>query len=124
MLIIIGSIMMLNATEGQVLTYLVAFSLFTFSFGGWLAIAPTATLTLFRSEDYTKNYGIVFTAFGLGALGGTLLAGRIRDIFGSYTSFFYPTCGLAMLGIVLAIFMLKRTLKTNYVEEARIEEKV
>lgn len=124
MLIIIGSIMMLNATEGQVLTYLVAFSLFTFSFGGWLAIAPTATLTLFRAEDYTKNYGIVFTAFGLGALGGTLLAGRIRDIFGSYTSFFYPTGGLAMLGIVLAIFMLKRTLKTNYLEEARIEEKV
>jgi MFS family permease len=109
MLMLIASIMMLNAGQGDVLTYLVAFSLFTFSFGGWLAIAPTATLTLFRPEDYAKNYGIVFTAFGAGALGGTLLAGRIRDIFGSYTAFFYPTAALAILGIILAVFMLKRS---------------
>jgi MFS transporter, OFA family, oxalate/formate antiporter len=123
-LIIIGSIMMLNATEGQVLTYLVAFSLFTFSLGGWLAIAPTATLTLFRAEDYAKNYGIVYTAYGIGALGGTLLAGSIRDLFGSYTNFFYPTGGLAIVGIILAVFMLKRPLRTTYVEEKRLEEKV
>ncbi|MCU0538173.1 MAG: MFS transporter, partial [Hydrococcus sp. Prado102] len=122
-LIIIGSIMMLSASEGQIVTYLVAFSLFTFSLGGWLAIAPTATLTFFRSEDYAKNYGIVYTAYGIGALGGTLLAGSIRDLFGSYTNFFYPTGGLAMLGIVLAVFMLKRQPKTVYVEE-RIEEQV
>ncbi len=108
-LMLIGSILMLNAGVGDVVTYLVAFSLFTFSFGGWLAIAPTSTLTLFPSEDYAKNYGIVFTAFGVGALGGTLLAGRIRDIFGSYTNFFYPTAGLAILGILLAVFMLKRS---------------
>jgi MFS transporter, OFA family, oxalate/formate antiporter len=107
-LIIIGSIMMLSATEGSVATYIVAFSLFTFSFGGWLAIAPTSTLILFRTENYAKNYGIVFTAFGAGALGGTLAAGSIRDVLGSYTAFFYPTCGLAMLGIVLAVFLLKR----------------
>jgi MFS transporter, OFA family, oxalate/formate antiporter len=36
-----------------------------------------------------------------------LLAGRIRDIFGSYTVFFYPTTALAILGIVFAVFMLK-----------------
>jgi MFS family permease len=106
-LILIASTLMLSVGEGAVLTYLVAFSLFTFSFGGWLAIAPTSTLTLFRPEDYTQNYGIVFTAFGAGALGGTLLAGRIRDIFGSYTVFFYPTAGMAILGIILAAFLLK-----------------
>ncbi len=108
-LVLIASLIMLKAGAGAVASYLVAFSLFYFSFGGWLAIAPTTTLILFSAADYAKNYGIVFTAYGAGALGGTLLAGRIRDIFGSYTVFFYPTTALAILGIILAVFMLKRS---------------
>ncbi|BAY37034.1 major facilitator superfamily transporter [Nostoc sp. NIES-2111] len=116
-LVLIASLMMLKAGEGAVATYLVAFSLFYFSLGGWLAIAPTTTLILFSSADYAKNYGIVFTAYGAGALGGTLLAGRIRDIFGSYTVFFYPTTALAILGIVLAVFMLKRSFSTSTVAQ-------
>jgi MFS transporter, OFA family, oxalate/formate antiporter len=122
-LIIIASIMMLNAGEGDVATYLVAFSLFYFCLGGWLAIAPTSTLTLFRPEDYAKNYGIVFTAYGAGALIGTLLAGRIRDLLGSYTAFFIPTAVLAALGIVLAIFMLKRTHRPIAVTEPELSQR-
>lgn len=109
-LIIIASIMMLNVGKGSVATYLIAFCLITFSLGGWLAIAPTSTLILFRSTDYAKNYGIVFTAFGAGALLGTLTVGHIRDVFGSYTSFFYVTGLLAVVGIVIAVFSLKRNL--------------
>jgi MFS transporter, OFA family, oxalate/formate antiporter len=117
-LVIIASIMMLKAGPGSVSTYLVAFSLFYFSFGGWLAIAPTTTLILFSQAEYAKNYGIVFTAYGAGALAGTLLAGRIRDIFGSYTIFFYPTTALAILGIVLAAFMLKRSFSGSTITQA------
>jgi MFS transporter, OFA family, oxalate/formate antiporter len=112
-LILVASIIMINVGKGDVISYLIAFSLFTFSFGGWLAIAPTSTLTLFKAEDYPKNYGIVFTAFGVGALGGTILAGSIRDIFGSYINFFYPTAFMAILGILLAVFTLKRQSKKN-----------
>jgi MFS family permease len=63
---------------------------------------------LFNAENHAKNYGIVFTAYGVGALDGTLVPGRIRDIFGSYIAFFYSTAGLAILGILLALFTLKR----------------
>lgn len=108
-LVIIASILMLNVREGSTFTYLLAFCLITFSLGGWLAIAPTSTLILFRSADYAKNYGLVFTAFGMGALLGTLTAGRIRDLFGSFTSFFYVAAALAAIGIVLAVFTLKRS---------------
>lgn len=101
-LILIASILMLNAEEGQALTYLVAFSLFWLCLGGWLAIAPTATLNLFDPEDYAKNYGIVFTAYGAGALLGTLAIGQLRDLFGSYTYAFYPTAILAIIGIIIA----------------------
>jgi MFS transporter, OFA family, oxalate/formate antiporter len=108
-LVIIASIMMLNARQGDVTTYLVAFSLFYFSLGGWLAIAPTSTLTFFNPQNYAQNYGIVFTAYGVGALSGTLIAGQVRDIFGSYTNFFYPTAALGVLGIILTVFFLKRS---------------
>lgn len=106
-LILIASILMLNAREGQALTYLVAFSLFWLCLGGWLAIAPTATLNLFDPEDYAKNYGIVFTAYGAGALLGTIATGQLRDLFGSYTYAFYPTAILAIIGIIIAQLKLR-----------------
>jgi MFS family permease len=101
-LILIGSIIMISASEGQIISYIVAFSFFWLALGGWLAIAPTATLTFFHPDNYGKNYGIVFTAYGVGALLGTLVAGQLRDLFGSYILAFYPMAGLAIAGIVIA----------------------
>jgi MFS transporter, OFA family, oxalate/formate antiporter len=106
-LILLACILMINAQSGQVGIYLVAFCLFWFCLGGWLAIAPTTTLRLFNPDHYAQNYGIVFTAYGVGALIGTLSAGQIRDWFGSYTLAFYPMAFLAMVGIVVASTMLK-----------------
>jgi len=107
-LILIACILMLNVQEGQVATYLVAFCLFWFCLGGWLAIAPTTTLRFFNPDNYAQNYGIVFTAYGVGALLGTLATGRIRDWFGSYTFAFYPMAFLAIVGIGVASLMLRR----------------
>lgn len=107
-LILIACILMLNAREGQVATYLVAFCLFWFCLGGWLAIAPTATLRFFNPDRYAQNYGIVFTAYGAGALLGTLVTGRIRDWFGSYTYAFYPMAFLAIVGMGIALVLMKR----------------
>jgi len=39
---------------------------------------------------------------------GTLIAGQIRDLFGSYTYAFYPTAVLAIVGIVIAQFSFRR----------------
>lgn len=106
-LILLACVLMVNAQSGQVALYLVAFCLFWFCLGGWLAIAPTTTLRLFNPDHYAQNYGIVFTAYGVGALIGTLSAGQIRDWFGSYTYAFYPMAVLAIIGIVVAVTLLK-----------------
>jgi MFS transporter, OFA family, oxalate/formate antiporter len=111
--LIVASLIMINAKAGSVFGYQVAFSLMTLSLGGWLAIAPTATQILFHPDDYAKNYGLVFTAFGAGAILGALTAGRIRDLLGSYTHFFSVTAGLALLGIVLTMFLLKPRAKRS-----------
>lgn len=106
-LILLACVLMINAQSGQVALYLVAFCLFWFCLGGWLAIAPTTTLRLFNPDHYAQNYGIVFTAYGVGALLGTLSAGQIRDWFGSYTYAFYPMALLALVGIGVASTLLK-----------------
>lgn len=124
-LILIASILMLNAQSGQILTYWFAFSLFWMSLGAWLAIAPTAVMSLFNPDDYAKNYGLLFTAYGVGALFGTLISGRIRDLFSSYTYAFYPTAILAILGIIIAQFFLDSGSKLHNQNRlfAKIKEK-
>jgi MFS family permease len=112
-LILIACVLMVNAKAGQVITYLVAFCLFWFCLGGWLAMAPTITLRFFNPEQYAQNYGIVFTAYGIGALIGTLVTGRIRDLFGTYNYVFYPMAFLAVVGIVVASVLLKRERSTG-----------
>jgi len=107
-LVLIACVLMINAQPGQVATYLIAFCLFWFCLGGWLAMAPITTLRFFNPDQYAQNYGIVFTAYGVGALTGTLATGRIRDWFGTYTYAFYPMAFLAIIGIVVASSMLKR----------------
>lgn len=113
-MILVASIVMLNTGKGQVINYFFAFSLLWLSLGGWLAIAPTATLSMFNPVNYTKNYGIVFTAYGAGALAGTLVAGNAKDIFGSYTNAFIPTAILSILGILIATFALKPDPKSQH----------
>lgn len=107
-LILIACILMANAGSGQVATYLVAFCLFWFCLGGWLAMAPTITLRFFDPDHYAQNYGVVFTAYGVGALFGTLATGHIRDVFGSYNYAFYLMAALAIIGIAVSCLMLKR----------------
>lgn len=107
-LILIACMLMMNAQTGQITTYLIAFCLFWFCLGGWLAMAPTITLRFFNPDQYAQNYGLVFTAYGVGALIGTLVTGGIRDLFGTYNYVFYPMAVLAIFGIVVACMLLKR----------------
>jgi MFS family permease len=104
----LACILMINARPGELGTYLVAFCLFWFCLGGWLAMAPTITLRFFDPDHYARNYGTVFTAYGVGALIGTLLTGRTRDLFGSYNAVFVPLAALTVLGMVAAGGWLKR----------------
>jgi MFS transporter, OFA family, oxalate/formate antiporter len=106
-IILVACILMISAQVGQILTYLIAFCLFWFCLGGWLAMAPTMTLRFFNPDNYVQNYGIVFTAYGVGALVGTVFVGQIRDWFGSYTYGFYIMGVLAIVGIFIAQFTLK-----------------
>ena len=106
-LILVSSLGMLTAGPGSVMLYTLCFIGFWLVLGGWLAIAPTATTIFFGVKNYAKNYGLVFFAYGIGAILGGIIAGQAKDTFGSFTYAFYPTAGLAVLGMAIAFMLLK-----------------
>lgn len=106
-IIAVASFMMLGAGQGSTVLYAVAFSGFWLCLGGWLAIGPAATATFFGLEGYAQKYGIVFSAYGLGAIIGGIISGMAKDVFGSYLKAFIPTAGMAILGIIIALILLK-----------------
>jgi len=106
-IIFVASAMMLAAGKGSVGLYAVAFCCFWLCLGGWLAIGPASTASFFGLEGYAQKYGVVFSAYGLGAIIGGIISGSAKDTFGSYSMAFYPTAGMAILGIIIAIILLR-----------------
>jgi OFA family oxalate/formate antiporter-like MFS transporter len=106
-LIITAALLMLMANEGSLLLFTVAFSIFWFNLGGWLAIAPTSTLAMYGTKHYSQNYGVVFTAYGIGAIIGVSTSGLLIDLFQNYHSIFYFVIGLCAIGILLSQKMLR-----------------
>ena len=49
----------------------------------------------------------MFTAYGIGALIGMPISGRLRDVLGSYTYTFYPMIALVLIGVILVGLTLK-----------------
>jgi OFA family oxalate/formate antiporter-like MFS transporter len=87
--------------------YIIAFAVLWFCLGGWLAIAPTATATYFGTCDYPRCYGLVFLAFGAGAIAGPQLAGYIKTTTGNYLGVFPWVLVLAIIGFVIAYALMK-----------------
>ena len=106
-MILVASALLYLFGEGNTLLYFTAFAILYLNLGGWLAIAPTATATYFGTLHYGKNYGLVFTSYGVGAIAGTLLSGLIRDTTGTYLPVFLPVMGLAALGLLVSVMSLK-----------------
>jgi len=128
-LILVGSLGMLPAGNTS-LDFSVRVTCFVFSFcclwmclGGWLAIAPTTTVTFFGPKHQPNNYGIIFSAYGIGAIAGNLLSGYVKDNYvdqmkngvlekanvhpDAYMIIFYVTMVLALVGMVVAYLAMK-----------------
>jgi MFS family permease len=87
--------------------YVAGFAILWGCLGGWLAIAPTATASYFGTCDYPRCYGIVFLAYGAGAIAGPQLAGFIKTTTGTYMGVFPYVLILALLGFTLALVLMR-----------------
>lgn len=97
--------MWLSPTAG---TYVPAFALLWGCLGGWLAIAPATTALYFGTSDYPRCYGVVFLAYGAGAIVGPQLAGYVMTATGSYLGVFPVVTLLAAAGCAAAWVFLRR----------------
>jgi OFA family oxalate/formate antiporter-like MFS transporter len=87
--------------------YVLSFAVLWGCLGGWLTIAPTTTASYFGTCDYPRCYGVVFLAYGAGAIAGPQLAGVIKTTTGSYLGVFPYAFALGILGIFIAFFLMK-----------------
>lgn len=80
MLAIQGVVMLLFFNMGgtEKLLYLGA-ALIGFNFGGNFALFPAATADFFGNKTVGKNYGWVFTSYGIGGIVGPIMAGKFAD---------------------------------------------
>ncbi|MCX6689633.1 MAG: MFS transporter [Methanoregula sp.] len=105
--VLIGLVSLLIWQIPTVPVYLITFVVLWGCLGGWLAIAPTACGSYFGTCDYPRCYGVIFLAYGAGAIAGPQLAGFIKTSSGSYLGVFPFVLVLAVIGLVIAYAMLK-----------------
>ena len=56
----------------------------TFAYGAMLSVYPSAVCDFYGTKNLGLNYGILFTAWGVGGIVGPILAGTIVDSTGGY----------------------------------------
>ncbi|MGC9435528.1 MAG: L-lactate MFS transporter [Methanomicrobiales archaeon] len=119
-LILVASILLWQSPSLPV--YILSFALLWGSIGAWPAIAPTSTAAFFGLRDYPRCYGVVYLAYGAGAVAGPMLAGSIRTATGSYLGVFPFVAGLAVLGFGCAFWLMRTPLFAG--SRSRVPEEV
>jgi OFA family oxalate/formate antiporter-like MFS transporter len=104
--LIAGAALSLWLLPGQI-TYIIAFAVLWGCLGGWLAIAPTATGRFFGTCDYPRCYGLIFLAYGAGAIAGPQLAGFIKTTTGEFLGVFPYVAVFAAIGFAVAFALLR-----------------
>lgn len=70
-----------------------------FCFGGNITVFPAIVGDFFGLKNHSKNYGIIYQGFGIGALSGSIIAG----IAGSFKATFVVIGIMCLISIVIAL---------------------
>lgn len=74
------------------------------TYGALLALFPATTWDWFGIKNAGTNYGLIFTAWGVGGLVGPIVAGQIIDTTGSYDMAYILSAILLIIAAVLGAF--------------------
>jgi MFS transporter, OFA family, oxalate/formate antiporter len=72
-----------------------------FCFGGNITIFPAIVADFFGLKNQSKNYGIVYQGFGIGALSGSFIAAAL----GGFVPTFTFIAVLSIISVVIALFI-------------------
>ncbi len=76
------------------------------NYGANLALFPSVTKDFYGLKNFGVNYGLVFTAWGLGGFMLSQLAGKVYDQTKSFTFAYYCSAGL-LIAAALVTFLVK-----------------
>jgi MFS transporter, OFA family, oxalate/formate antiporter len=88
--------------------YVLSFGLFWFNLGAWLAIVPATIKEFYGVKQYSRKYGVMFTAYGIGSILGTVISGTVMEALG-WTGYLY----IVILGFVGVSMSILQTLRTT-----------
>ncbi len=72
-----------------------------FCFGGNITVFPAIVGDFFGLKNHSKNYGIIYQGFGLGALAGSFIANH----FGGFHATFMVMGALSALSLLITLFI-------------------
>jgi OFA family oxalate/formate antiporter-like MFS transporter len=75
------------------------------NYGANLAVFPAMTKDFFGLKNFAMNYGIVYTAWGLGGFMLSQIAGAIKDATGHFTNAYFLSAGLLVVAAVLMMVL-------------------
>lgn len=102
MFIIQGGIMTFFSQLTNFTTLAIGAAIVGFSYGACLAVFPSAIGDYYGTKNLGLNYGILFSAWGVGGVIGPLLAGWIADSTGTYELAFKISAGLCIIAAAIA----------------------
>lgn len=76
------------------------------NYGANLALFPSLTKDFYGLKNFGMNYGLVFTAWGVGGFMLSFLAGKMYDIHKTFSIAYYGACVLLVLAAV-CVFLVK-----------------
>jgi len=83
--------------------FLIGSALVGFNYGACLSLFPATVADTWGTKSLGLNYGILFTAWGVGGVFGPVLAGWIADSQGSYANAYLTASVLLACATVLAL---------------------
>ncbi|KJB88443.1 membrane protein [Paenibacillus sp. E194] len=95
------SVMALNFVPLNMGIFFTCVAVIAFCFGGNITVFPAIVADYFGLKNQSKNYGIIYQGFGLGALAGSFLSA----LFGGFQITFTVIAVLCMLSFLIAIFI-------------------
>ena len=100
-----GSVLLVFSTFNSFATILFGAMVVTFAYGAMLAVYPSAVADFYGTKNLGSNYGVLFTAWGVGGLIGPMLAGAILDATGGYLMAYYSSAALCFIAAMVGFIM-------------------
>jgi MFS transporter, OFA family, oxalate/formate antiporter len=97
-------IMFLFSKISTIPTFILGSAVVGFSYGACLSLFPSTCADYWGTKNLGLNYGILFTAWGVGGVFGPILAGGIADSTGSYQMAYVISAALLIFAAILTFF--------------------